>query len=86
MAATVNPALKQLFKVKKGVDFFKNLSDKEISEIVYNIRFRKFAPDETIFNEGAKDNKELYFLIQGSVIVSVRNKKTLMILITKVLT
>lgn len=77
MKPPVNPALKQLFKVKKGVDFFTNLTDNEISEIVYNIRFRKFAPDELIFKEGDKDNKELYFLIQGSVIISLRNKETL---------
>lgn len=74
---TKNAALKQLFKVKRGVDFFKNLTDEEISEIVFNIRFRKFAPDEVIFKEGARDNKELYFLIQGSVDINILNKKTL---------
>ncbi len=72
-----NPALKQLLKVRKGVDFFRNLSEQEISEIVFNIRFRKFAPNEIIFKEGARDNKELYFLIQGSVTIDILNRDTL---------
>jgi len=72
-----NPALKQLLKVRRGVDFFKNLTEQEIAELVFNIRFRKFAPDEVIFKEGARDNKELYFLIQGSVAIDILNKDTL---------
>jgi len=72
-----NPALKQLLKVRKGVDFFRNLTEIEISEIVFNIRFRKFAANEVIFKEGARDNKELYFLIQGSVIINILNHDTL---------
>lgn len=74
---TTNPALKQLLKVRRGVDFFKNLTEQEIAELVFNIRFRKFAPDEIIFKEGARDNKELYFLIQGSVAIDILNKDTL---------
>ena len=72
-----NPALKQLLKVRKGVDFFRNLTEIEISEIVFNIRFRKFAPNEVIFKEGARDNKELYFLIQGKVVIDILNHDTL---------
>ncbi|MEA2049742.1 MAG: cyclic nucleotide-binding domain-containing protein [Campylobacterota bacterium] len=72
-----NPALKQLLKVRKGVDFFRNLTELEISEIVFNIRFRKFAANEVIFKEGARDNKELYFLIQGSVLIDILNHDTL---------
>jgi len=72
-----NPALKQLLKVKRGVDFFKGLTDNEIAEIVFNIRFKKFNSGEIIFKEGAKDNKELYFLIQGSVIIDIINRETL---------
>ena len=72
-----NPALKQLLKVRRGVDFFKNLTEQEIAEIVFNIRFRKFGPDEILFKEGARDNKEMYFLLQGSVEIDVLNKQTL---------
>ena len=72
-----NPALKQLLKLKRGVEFFKNLSDVEIAEILFNIRFRKFAANEIIFKEGSKDNKELYFLIQGSVNIDILNHATL---------
>jgi len=72
-----NPALKQLLKLKRGVEFFKNLTDTEIAEILFNIRFRKFAPNEIIFKEGSKDNKELYFLIQGSVNIDILNHETL---------
>jgi CRP-like cAMP-binding protein len=72
-----NPALKQLLKVRRGVDFFKNLTENEIAELVFNIRFRKFGPNEVIFKEGARDNKELYFLIQGSVDIFILNKETL---------
>lgn len=72
-----NPALKQLLKVRRGVDFFKNLTEQEIAELVFNIRFRKFGPDEVIFKEGARDNKEMYFLIQGSVAIDILNKDTL---------
>jgi CRP-like cAMP-binding protein len=73
----VNPALKQLIKVKRGVDFFKDLTDVEISEIVFNIRFRKFAANEVIFKEGERDSKELYFLIQGAVNINIINRTTL---------
>ena len=76
MQAT-NPALKQLLKVRKGVAFFNNLSEQEISDIVYNIRFRKFTSHEILFKEGARDNKELYFLLQGSVNIFILNKNTL---------
>lgn len=72
-----NPALKQLLKVRKGVEFFNSLTEIEISEIVFNIRFRKFASSEIIFKEGARDNKELYFLIQGSVVIDILNHDTL---------
>ena len=74
---TANPALKQLLKVKRGVSFFKNLTDDDISNIVYNIRFRKFGPGEHIFKEGMKDNKELYFLVQGTVDIDILNRETL---------
>ncbi|MEA3383749.1 MAG: cyclic nucleotide-binding domain-containing protein [Campylobacterota bacterium] len=72
-----NPALKQLLKVRKGVEFFNSLTEIEISDIVFNIRFRKFASSEIIFKEGARDNKELYFLIQGSVVIDILNHDTL---------
>ena len=72
-----NPALKQLLKVKRGVEFFKNLTDNEIAEIVFNIRFKKFNSGEVVFKEGAKDNKELFFLIQGSVVIDILNRETL---------
>ena len=72
-----NPALKQLLKVRRGVDFFKNLTELEIQEIVFNIRFRKFSAGEILFKEGARDNKELYFLIQGSVDIAILNHQTL---------
>ncbi len=72
-----NPALKQLLKVRRGVDFFKNLTELEIQEIVFNIRFRKFTAGEILFKEGARDNKELYFLIQGSVDIAILNHQTL---------
>jgi len=72
-----NPALKQLLKVRKGVAFFNNLTEVEISEIVFNIRFKKFGPNEILFKEGARDNKELYFLLQGSVKIDILNKETL---------
>ena len=74
---TANPALKQLLKVRKGVAFFNNLTETEISDIVFNIRFKKFGPNEILFKEGAKDNKELYFLLQGSVNIDILNKETL---------
>jgi CRP-like cAMP-binding protein len=77
MVMTENAAMQQLLKVRKGVDFFKNLTEEEISEIVYNIRFRKYSEKEVLFKEGARDNKEMYFLLQGSIDISVLNKETL---------
>jgi CRP-like cAMP-binding protein len=71
-----NPALKQLLKVRKGVDFFTNLSEEEISKIVFNIRFKKFGADEILFKEGSQAGKELYFLLQGSINIFIKNKET----------
>ncbi len=72
-----NPALKQLLKLKRGVKFFNHLTDIEISEILFNIRFRKYSANEVLFKEGAQDNKELYFLIQGTIDIDVLNRATL---------
>ena len=76
MADLTNPALKQLLKVRKGVDFFKNLTEKEITDIVFNLRFRKFKAGEVIFKEGSKDNKEMYFLLQGKIDINIISKTT----------
>lgn len=72
-----NPALKQLLKLKKSIAMFNGLTDIEISEIVFNIRFKKYSPEEVLFKEGARDNKEMYFLIQGTVDIFVLNKESL---------
>lgn len=72
-----NAAMQQLIKVRKSVDFFRNLTAQEISDIVFNIRFRKYSCDEVLFKEGAKDNKEMFFLLQGTINISILNKQTL---------
>lgn len=77
MANLDNAAMQQLIKVRKSVDFFRNLTAEEISEIVYNIRFRKYNENEVLFKEGAKDNMEMFFLLQGKIDISVLNRETL---------
>ena len=74
---TENAAMQQLIKVRKSVKFFENLSAEEIADIVYNIRFRKYNSTEVLFKEGARDNKEMFFLLQGSIEIFVLNRDTL---------
>lgn len=72
-----NAAMQQLIKVRKSVDFFRNLTAEEIADIVYNIRFRKYDSKEVLFKEGAKDNMEMFFLLQGEIDIFVLNRDTL---------
>ena len=71
----INPALEKLLSVKHSIGFFNDLSNEEISEVIYNIRFKRYESGEIIFRENSSQNKVIYFLANGTVDLFLFSKK-----------
>ncbi len=69
--AGINPALKKLLQLKNQITFFNGLDQEEISDLLFNIRFRKFEANEVLFNQGDTKTKEIYYLLVGSIDLSL---------------
>ncbi len=65
--ASTNPALDMLLKLRGQITFFKGLTPNEITDLLFNIRFKKFEPNEILFNQGDNKTQEIYYLLKGSV-------------------
>lgn len=65
--AITNPALAKLLQIRNKITFFKGLTEEEISDIIFNIRFQRFEEGEFLFKEGDTKTKEIYYLMTGSV-------------------
>ncbi len=65
--AITNPALVMLLKLRSQITFFRGLSETQISNLIFNIRFQKFEGDEVLFKQGEAKTKEIYYLLKGSV-------------------
>ncbi len=74
--AVTNPALAKLLQIRSRITFFKGLTPDEISDLIFNIRFQKFADGEKLFEEGDTKTKEIYFLMTGNVEISIISKET----------
>ncbi len=74
MAAT-NPALEKLLQMRSKITFFKGLTQEEVSNLIFNIRFQRFGPSEVLFEQGDTKTKEIYYLITGSIDLNVSGTK-----------
>ena len=66
--------LEQLIKVKNKINLFDDLSDYQIKILVKEIIFKKFKKNETIFRQGEDKNQFIYFVLAGSVKVSLTDE------------
>jgi len=66
--------LEQLIKVKNKINLFDDLSDYQIKILVKEIMFKKFKKNETIFRQGEDKNQFIYFVLAGSVKVSLTDE------------
>jgi len=69
--ASVNKALTKLLQLRGQITFFKDLAPDEIADLLFNIRFRKFEKDELLFKQGDTKTKEIYYLLAGSIDLSL---------------
>jgi len=65
--AITNPALAKLLQMRSKITFFKGLTEDEISDLIFNIRFQKFEHGEKLFEQGDIKSKEIYYLLKGSL-------------------
>ncbi|NOQ32389.1 MAG: cyclic nucleotide-binding domain-containing protein [Helicobacteraceae bacterium] len=65
-------AQKALIQVKNKLPFFDDCSDRELVSIVDSVKITKLASNETLFLEG-QTTKEIYYVISGTLSVSVNN-------------
>ena len=63
--------IEQLIKVKNKINLFDDLSDYQIKVLVKSVIFEKYNKDEIIFRQGEEKNQFIYFILAGSVKVSV---------------
>jgi CRP-like cAMP-binding protein len=81
--AIVNPALTKLLQIKNKINFFKGLDDDEISDLIFNLRFQRFEPGEVLFKEGDEADKEIYYLLSGSIDLTLDSKDLFLTTLTK---
>ena len=74
--AITNPALAKLLQMRSKITFFKGLTEDEISDLIFNIRFQKFEQGEKLFEQGDTKSKEIYYLLKGSLDLYVTLKDT----------
>jgi len=76
-----NEILEQLLKVKHKINLFDDLTAYQIKTLVKEITFNKFKKNETVFRQGEKKNQFIYFILTGSIKVSIADsfgvKKTI---------
>lgn len=76
-----NEILEQLLKVKHKINLFDDLSNQQVKILVKEITFNKFEKNETVFRQGDKKNQFIYFILAGSIKVTISDnfgvKKTI---------
>jgi CRP-like cAMP-binding protein len=73
--AIPNPALATLLKFRKQISFFDDMSPSEISELLFNIRFRKFAKGEVLFTQGDDKSKDIFYMLKGELALNVNKMR-----------
>ena len=74
--AVGNPALQKLLQLKSKINFFKGLTNDEIADLLFNIRFQRFDAKEELFHQGCTKTKEIYYLISGSIDLYLYSEKS----------
>ncbi|WP_419764985.1 MAG: cyclic nucleotide-binding domain-containing protein [Arcobacter sp.] len=60
-------AMDKLLLLKSKISFFSGLTNQNIVELIDNVRIVQFKPNELIFEEGDASNKDIYYLLSGSL-------------------
>jgi CRP-like cAMP-binding protein len=60
-------AMDKLLLLKSRIPFFSGLTNQNIVELIENVRIVQFKPSELIFEEGDTSNKDIYYLLSGSL-------------------
>lgn len=68
--ATTSPAMQKLLLLKSRIPFFKGLTNQNIIEVIENVRIITYNKGDVLFVEGSKSDKDIFFLLKGSVDVT----------------
>lgn len=69
-----NGLVDQIIAVKHKISFFRELEDEEIKILISDVLFKKFRKNETIFRQGEKDNGYVYYILKGSIKISITDQ------------
>lgn len=60
-------AMEKLLLLKSRIPFFSGLTNQNIIEFIENVRIVQFNSNEIIFEENDESNKDVYYLLSGSL-------------------
>lgn len=63
----ITTAMDKLLLLKSRIPFFSGLSNQNIVEFIENVRIVQFKSNEIIFEENDESNKDIYYLLSGSL-------------------
>lgn len=66
--------MEQLLKVKNKINLFDDLTDHQIKLLVKDIIFKKYTKHEIIFRQGEDKNQFIYFILAGSVKITLTDQ------------
>jgi len=69
-----NEIMEQLLKVKNKIDLFDDLTEYQIKVLVKDIIFTKYTKHEIIFRQGEEKNQFIYFILAGSVKITLTDQ------------
>ena len=64
---THDDAMQTLLKISSKIDFFENLRDEEIKELILDVKMVSYKEGEIIFKEGDTETEHLYYLLRGKI-------------------
>ena len=74
--SAINPALQKLLQLKNKINFFKGLTNEEVADLLFNIRFQRFEAKEELFHQGCTKTKEIYYLLNGTIDLYLLSKES----------
>ncbi len=70
-------AMDKLLLLKSRIPFFSGLTNQNIIEFIENVRIVQFNSNEIIFEENDESNKDIYYLLSGSLDILKKDSFTL---------